>query len=54
MTKPINKCLQDTKKENPIADASTVPNQVVTKLPISFAAVATVAPGISKEITLLA
>lgn len=51
MIKPMHKYLQDVKKENPIVDASLAPNQATTKLPVSFAAIATVAPDISKEVT---
>jgi hypothetical protein len=46
----MNKCFQDTKKENMMV-ASTAPHQIVTKLPVSFAAMANVAPDISKELT---
>jgi hypothetical protein len=46
--------MQDNKTENPVVDASTAPDQVVTKLPVSFAAIATAAPDISKEIILSA
>jgi len=43
--------MQDTKTETQV---STAPDEVVTKLPVSFAAIATAAPDISKEITLSA
>lgn len=45
---------KDTKPENRALDVSTASDQLTTKLPVSFAAIATAAPDISKEITLSA
>jgi hypothetical protein len=46
--------MQDNKTQDNKTENQTVPDQLTTRLPVSFAAIATASSDISKEITLSA